>query len=223
MEKRIRFSDKPAAQKIIYGAVIVILCISAVVVGILSATLGKEPAEEKPPVSDGGSGSVTPPPADEKPEEKPEEKLTLTAPTVGTMMKGHSHDTPVFSDTLEEWRVHTGIDISTADAAEVVAAADGTVSAMYDDPLLGRTVELTHTENIKTVYSNLTVEDAAFISVGDSVKRGDRIGTVGDTSISELAEEPHLHFEVKLADEAVNPLDYMSDEVKKESLGITEV
>lgn len=221
MEKKIKFSDKPAAQKIIYGAVIAILCIAAVVVGILSAALAKEPSESKPPVSDDGSQS-TKPPAEDKPLETPEEKLTLAAPTVGSMMNGHSHDTPVFSSTLEEWRVHTGIDISTEDSAPVLAAADGVVSAMYDDPMLGRTVVITHSQNIKTVYSNLTVDDATFVSVGDTVKRGDRIGTVGDTSISELAEEPHLHFEVKLGEEAVNPLDYMSDEVKRESLGITE-
>ena len=54
MDKKIKFSDKPAAQKIIYGAVIAILCISAVVVGILSATLGKESTDEQPPVTDGG-------------------------------------------------------------------------------------------------------------------------------------------------------------------------
>ena len=210
MEKNIRFSDKPAAQKIVYGAVIAILCITAVVVGILSATLKNEPQTEQPPASDNSQN--TNPPADETPDEKPvEEKLKLSSPTVGEMVKGHSHDTPVFSDTLDEWRVHTGIDISAEDGAPVVAAADGMVSAIYDDPMLGRTVEVTHTQNIKTVYSNLTVEDAAFISVGDYVKCGDRIGTVGDTSISELADEPHLHFEVKLGDQAVNPLDYMSE------------
>jgi hypothetical protein len=41
MEKNIRFSNKPAAQKIVYGAVIAILCITAVVIGILSSTLKK--------------------------------------------------------------------------------------------------------------------------------------------------------------------------------------
>ena len=209
MEKNFRFSDKPTAQKIVYGAVIAILCITAVVIGILSASLNKN-STSQPPASDNSQNTA--PPAEEKPLEKPvEEKLKLSSPTVGEMVKGHSHDTPVFSDTLDEWRVHTGIDISAEDGAEVVAAADGMVSAIYDDPMLGRTVEVTHTQNIKTVYSNLTVEDAAFISVGDYVERGDRIGTVGDTSISELADESHLHFEVKLADQAVNPLDYMSE------------
>jgi murein DD-endopeptidase MepM/ murein hydrolase activator NlpD len=221
MEKNFRFSDKPTAQKIVYGAVIAILCITAVVIGILSATLNKESKVEQPPVSDNSQN--TKPPAEDKPQEKPvEEKLKLSSPTAGEMVKGHSHDTPVFSDTLEEWRVHTGIDISAEDGAPVVAAADGMVSAIYDDPMLGRTVVITHSQNVKTVYSNLTVDDAAFVSVGDTVKRGDRIGTVGDTSISELAEEPHLHFEVKLGEEAVNPLDYMSDEAKRDSLGISE-
>ena len=208
MDKKISFSDKPAAQKIIYGAVIAILCVTAVVVGILSATLGKSPEEEKPPVSD---GLPTDPGTPEEDEKKPEEKLSLSMPTAGSIMTKHSHDTPVFSDTLEEWRVHTGIDILADENAEVLAAADGVVSAVYDDPLLGRTVELTHVGSVKTVYSNLTAEDASFLSVGDEVSRGDRIGTVGDTSISELAEEPHLHFEVKVGDAAVNPLDYMSE------------
>jgi len=85
----------------------------------------------------------------------------------------------------------------------------------------GYTVELSHKDGVVTRYSNLTKEDASMITVGDEVKSGDRIGTVGDTSISELAEEPHLHFEVLLNDVKVNPLDYISEESKEASLGIT--
>ena len=232
MEKKIKFSDKGAVQKIVYLTVIAILCVSAIVIGIVASNNRKTTDTENPdnvgeaPGTDGGDIAGTP---DQTPDEKPDEtpgntppKLAFVSPAVGTVKKSHSATVPVFSETLDEWRIHTGIDISTDEAAAVVAAADGTVSAMYDDPLLGRTVEITHTQNIKTVYSNLTVDDAAFVKVGDTVKRGDRIGTVGDTSISELAEEPHLHFEVKLADEAVNPLDYMTEETKKDSLGISE-
>ena len=47
-------------------------------------------------------------------------------------------------------------------------------------------------------------------------------GVVGDSSVSELAEEPHLHFEVLLKDVKVNPLDYINEESKKASLGIEE-
>ena len=61
-----------------------------------------------------------------------------------------------------------------------------------------------------------------FVKVGDSVVRGGRIGTVGDTSISELAEETHIHFGAKKSGVAVDPLGVISDESKEASLGITK-
>ena len=72
---------------------------------------------------------------------------------------------------------------------------------------------------MKTRYSNLS-RDGVEIKVGDEVSLGDKIGVVGDTSLSELAEEPHLHFEVLLKDVKVNPMDYITEESKKASLGI---
>jgi murein DD-endopeptidase MepM/ murein hydrolase activator NlpD len=60
------------------------------------------------------------------------------------------------------------------------------------------------------------------LKVGDEVCLGDKIGVVGDSSLSELAEEPHLHFEVLLKDVKVNPLDYITEESKSSSLGIGE-
>ena len=89
--------------------------------------------------------------------------------------------------------------------------------------LLGYTVEITHKDDIKTRYSNLS-SDVGDLKVGDEVARGDKIGVVGDSSLSELAEEPHLHFEVLLKDVKVNPMDYINEESKKASLGInTEI
>ena len=128
---------------------------------------------------------------------------------------------PVFSVTLGEWRVHTGIDISCEEGAGVFASEAGVVSGIYSDPMLGYTVEITHKDDIKTRYSNLS-SDLGELKVGDTVALGDKIGVVGDSSISELADEPHLHFEVLLKDVKVNPLDYISKESKKASLGIEE-
>ena len=223
MEKKINFSDKSVRAKIVYATVIAILCITAIVVGIVSAASKtkdvpkvENPPVENPPAEDSGNNE-TPPVEDTK----PEPKLSFISPVSGTVAKNHSLEVPVFSLTLGEWRVHTGIDIACEESASVFASEAGVVSGIYSDPMLGYTVEITHTNDIKTRYSNLTSESSS-LKVGDTVALGDKIGVVGDSSISELAEEPHLHFEVLLKDVKVNPLDYINEESKKASLGIEE-
>ena len=218
MEKKIDFSDKSTRAKIVYAAVIAILCITAIVVGIVSAASKAKdvPPADNPPVENGG-GDEQKPPVEETPQ--PEVKLSFIAPAAGTVVKEHSLEIPVFSLTLGEWRVHTGIDVSCEEGAGVFASEAGVVSGIYSDPMLGYTVEITHKDNLKTRYSNLA-SDVGELKVGDTVARGDKIGVVGDTSLSELAEEPHLHFEVLLKDVKVNPMDYINEESKKASLGI---
>ena len=217
MVKKIDFSDKSVRAKIVYGVVVAILCITAIVVGIVGAASRTNDNGENntPPVTDNGTDEK--PPVEETP--TPEPKLSFIAPTAGTVVKEHSLEMPVFSVTLGEWRVHTGIDISCEEGAGVFASEAGVVSGIYSDPMLGYTVEITHRDDIKTRYSNLS-GDIGELKVGDSVAVGDKIGVVGDTSVSELAEEPHLHFEVLLKNVKVNPLDYINDESKKASLGI---
>ena len=223
MEKKINFSDKSVRAKIVYATVIAILCITAIVVGIVSAASKtkdvpkvENPPVENPPREDSGNNE-TPPVEDTK----PEPKLSFISPVSGTVSKNHSLEVPVFSLTLGEWRVHTGIDIACEEGASVFASEAGVVSGIYSDPMLGYTVEITHTNDIKTRYSNLTSESSS-LKVGDTVALGDKIGVVGDSSVSELAEEPHLHFEVLLKDVKVNPLDYINEDSKKASLGIEE-
>ena len=217
MEKKIDFSDKSVTTKIVYAVVIAILCITAIVVGIVSvASRSKDvPKDENPPI-------VEDTPKEESPKEetpKPEAKLSFIAPTAGVVVKEHSLEMPVFSITLGEWRVHTGIDISCEEGAGVYASEAGVVTGIYTDPMLGYTVEITHSGDLKTRYSNLA-SDVGELKVGDEVSLGDKIGVVGDSSLSELAEEPHLHFEVLLKDVKVNPMDYITEESKKASLGI---
>ncbi len=225
LEKKVKIQDKPGAAKIIYSVVIALLCITAIIVGVVAANNRNTPDDNPitPPVDDGGNnggsnggGNNTEPPDDNP---KPE-KVSFIAPCVGKVVKAHDLSVPVYSETLEEWRVHAGIDISCEEGAGVYAATDGEVTAVYSHPLNGFTVELTHANNIKSVYSNLDKNAEGTVKLGDKVKSGDKIGAVGDTSLSELAEESHLHFEVVVGDAKVNPLDYISDEAKKSSLGI---
>lgn len=222
MDKKFSFSDQPTKVKILYGAVIAVLCISAIVVGIVSVASKKKdktPTEDtKPPLTD-----VTPPDTDE-PEDTPpvEEKPKATSfvsPLVGTVAKEHSLEMPVFSATLNEWRMHTGIDIAADEGAEVYAAAGGEVTKVYYDNYYGNSVEITHPDGIVSVYANLDA-DTINVKVGDTLSVGARIGKIGDTSLTELADEAHLHFAVKVNGTNVNPLDYITEESKSSSLGI---
>lgn len=212
MEKKVKFSDQPMRVKIIYSIVVAVLCISAIVIGTLSVANKKDetPGTENPPVGDGageneggeneGEGENTP---------TEPEKVVYNMPADGEIVKSHSLDTPVFSATLGDWRIHKGVDISCEVGTEVYSVAKGEVSAIYQDPFLGRTVEITHEGGIKSVYSNLANENIA-VNVGDKIDGGTLIGVVGDTSLTELADESHLHFEMKLNEVSVNPLDYIS-------------
>jgi murein DD-endopeptidase MepM/ murein hydrolase activator NlpD len=209
MEKKVKFSDQPMRVKIIYSIVVAVLCISAIVIGTLSVANKKDETQTPitPPASDGSSEENGGGGADNTPQ-KPE-KVVYNMPASGEIVKSHSLDTPVFSATLGDWRIHKGIDISCEVGTEVYSVAKGEVSAIYKDPFLGRTVEITHEGGVKSVYSNLKNEEVA-VNVGDKIDGGTLIGVVGDTSLTELADESHLHFEMKLNDVSVNPLDYIS-------------
>ena len=223
MEKKIKFSDKPLTTRIIYAVVVAILCLTAIIIGIVAAANRVNDTPDDTPPADnipgdtgnegGGSGDETP---DETPKPKP---LAFVSPIVGTVVKDHDLTTPVFSETLGEWRVHAGIDISAEEGANVYASETGTVSGIYKDPKLGYTVEITHEGGIVTRYSNLAASGDEF-KVGDTVKSGEVIGTVGDSTTSELADEPHLHFELLVNGKKMHPLDYIIKESQKASLGI---
>ena len=129
-------------------------------------------------------------------------------PAIGNVSKNYTVDTLVYSNTMEDYRTHNGIDICAMPGEGVMAAADGIVEAVYQDPLMGYTVVISHDGDAKTVYQNLA--EKIEVSVGDTVDSGEVIGAIGESAIIEIAEEPHLHFEMKVAGAYVNPLDLIS-------------
>lgn len=134
--------------------------------------------------------------------------VKLSAPLKGKLLKGQSNTELVYSKTLDDWRLHSGIDIGAKMGATVCASADGVVEDARKDIRFGYTIVISHGDNLKTVYCNLTGTD--MVKVGMDVTKGDPIGMVGDSAICETSDEAHLHFEVILNGEYVNPLDYFS-------------
>ncbi len=134
------------------------------------------------------------------------EKISFVCPVSGTLIKDYSADIPVFSLTMEDYRVHCGVDISADAGTHVMAAASGTISKVEFDPLMGQTVQITHSEGYVTTYRNLQTKMPEGIEVGVSVDAGDVIGYVGDTALIEISDSPHLHLEMTKDEKNINPL-----------------
>ena len=136
----------------------------------------------------------------------------LSLPVSGSISKGHDTTVQVFSPTTGDYRIHLGVDMVTDEDAPVLAAADGVVSRIWDDALMGKCLAISHSGDCYTIYKNLDTVLPDDIMVGASVTVGQQIGTVGDTATLELAEEPHLHMEMTVKGLAVDPREYFSQQ-----------
>jgi murein DD-endopeptidase MepM/ murein hydrolase activator NlpD len=103
---------------------------------------------------------------------------------------------------------HPGIDISTPEGTKVVAPADGVVVAAGRRGAYGNAIIINHGHATTTRYGHLS---AFSVKPGQRVRRGDVIGSVGNTGRSNA---PHLHYEVWVNDQLQNPIHYILDEYR---------
>ncbi len=105
---------------------------------------------------------------------------------------------------LKKYKMHTGVDIDAAYGASIVAANQGVViSAGWEDGY-GNTIIINHGGGITTLYAHCS---SLLVKAGDTVKKGQIIAKAGQTG---MATGPHLHFEVRIDGDVVNPLNYIS-------------
>lgn len=153
--------------------------------------------------------SETKPTENKQVEEKQEEvkNISFIKPADGEIIKDYSKDNLVYSNTLEEWTTHLGIDIAMQKTDVVKAVADGKVKSIKNDPRYGLTVVIEHQDGFESIYSSLLT--AEFIAVGEEIKQGSTIATVGNTATFEIADTTHLHFEMKKDGQTVDPNIYI--------------
>ena len=142
-----------------------------------------------------------------QPEEEEIPLPVFQRPLTGEISFGYSGDSLVYHKTMADWRVHEGIDVAAEIGTRVFAAAAGTVTALYEDPLLGTTVVLDHGHDLCSQYSNLA--SVPVVAVGDTVESGALLGAVGDTAIGESSEVSHLHFAMTCGGELCDPAEYL--------------
>ena len=154
--------------------------------------------------------SVTQEKMTEKKIEEIEKEPQFVLPVKGEVSKEYAKDSLVYSETLKEWTIHLGIDIKAEKATVVTAAESGKVKYIKNDPRYGLTIIIEHSMGYQTLYANLLTTE--FVSEGEEVEQGQTIATVGDSSVYEVVDEPHLHFEISRNGENLNPNDYIKFE-----------
>ncbi len=192
-------------------SILVVAAIVITVVAVISGKRAQSNGDETTTASTTTQTNPTETTTGKKDEPVIAEKVSFIAPvSAGNVGAKWSADIPVFSNTMEDYRVHLGVDITADAGTPVYAAADGTVEVVEFDPMMGQTVIIAHADGYKTIYRNMQTAIPDEIKAGASVKAGDRIGAVGDTALVEISEEPHLHFEIHKDDVCENPLDHIA-------------
>lgn len=103
----------------------------------------------------------------------------------------------------KEYKMHTGIDIQSARKTDFVAAQTGTIIFSNWFAGYGKAIIIDHGGGYTTLYAHL---DVINVEVGQVVKKGQIIGKTGNTGYS---TGPHLHFEVRMNGDYVDPLTYV--------------
>ena len=132
--------------------------------------------------------------ASENQESETKKELSFERPVEGEIVREFAKDSLIYSETLQEWTTHTGIDIKADKTTVVKSAEAGTIKSIKNDPRYGLTIVIEHDDQYQTIYSNLLTSE--FVVEGEKVEKGQAIGTVGNTAVFEIADEPHLHFEI---------------------------
>lgn len=121
-------------------------------------------------------------------------------------LKRHNHVTSRFGLVLDRHTglqlPHKGIDFATFDGDTVLAPGAGIITSIQADSGMGLNLTLVHNERTQTFYGHLK---STLVRYGQSVKRGQPIALVGNSGRS---SGPHLHYEVRILGESVDPAMY---------------
>ena len=209
-----------------------VICISIIALGLIvyfsTSSVNNDPVNEQTTIEDttlpvqksvtaeDTTEEETEPQTEEKTEAVPEStsmalldtntpyKSFYKYPLTEAVQNGYTEEL-VYNRTMGDYRSHTAIDFKGDAGTAVFAINDGIVLDVYNDSMLGMTVEIDHGGKLVAKYSGL---DVVNVSKGDPVMIGATIGTLGKIPY-ESAANSHLHFETRLDGELVNPLDVM--------------
>ncbi len=130
-------------------------------------------------------------------------------PNVWPVKNGIGHISMEFGQNIhpitQQWYIHKGLDFSTWRQGDpVIATANGQVVTVAYDDSFGLNVIIKHKHGIYTRYAHL---GTTRVKKGDTVAQRQIIGTIGNTGIT---TGPHLHYEVHIGSDVVDPAKYIN-------------
>jgi len=139
--------------------------------------------------------------------------VVFTSPIEGAnITKEFAQDKLLEDKTTGYWQTHSGIDIAANQGTPVLAAFDGTIENVEKTMMEGTIITIRHNSNLFSIYKCLS-ENNIEVNKGDTVKRGEKIGEVGE-SLKEKADGTHLHFEVLENGKNIDPTIYIENDDK---------
>lgn len=125
-----------------------------------------------------------------------------------SIYKGYYGDELVFNETLKQWETHNGIDFQAASGSSVYSILDGKVIDVYSNVLEGSVVVIEHADGVVSKYASL--DETLKVNVGDSVNRGQVLGTISQSASSEIDAGAHLHFSLTDDGNKIDPASYLN-------------
>lgn len=201
-------------------AALLLLIFSVLAVGtvVLIVALGNNALPDDNPVvvkPDDPNGEVNP--DEPKPTEPVYSKVYFASPLAYSKLGMEYSDGKevvfVFNKTLNSWAAHKGVDLIADDGTQVTSMYDGTVVDVSESYGMGNIVKIDHGDDVVCTYASLS--DVKVVK-GQTVAKGDVLGSVSSSASYEFGDGAHLHLEVAVKGDAVDPMPYVKGEVFRE-------
>lgn len=135
-------------------------------------------------------------------------------PSIWPVQHPNAHISMAFGPTIHpitgQWYIHKGIDFSTWRSGDpILATANGQIVTVGYNTSFGNYVIIKHKHGIYTRYAHMST---IRVRKGQFVSQRDVIGTIGNTGVT---TGPHLHYEVHIGSDVVDPVKYINIKVSK--------
>lgn len=130
------------------------------------------------------------------------ENQSFILPSDGKIIREYSAEIPIYCETMEDWRTHSGVDFAVKEDEEVLSVGKGKVSKVLVDSVYGYTIEVDYGQ-FTARYCGM--KQGECVGINQLLNKGDSIGKV-EAVPCESKSERHLHFEIVKNGDYVDPL-----------------